>query len=130
MPIPQYANLPFTEANAFFRDKLNLDTAAYTDIWQGMHSRAFVIAGATRDDVLTDIRAAVESAIAEGTTLEQFRQAFDTTVQKHGWAYKGGRGWRTRVIYAPGLQRWPRETVASKSAPLFSLRSRRQPKPP
>ena len=104
MPLPQYANLPFAEANDFFRDKINLDTNAWTDLWQGMHSRAFVIAGATRDNVLTDIRAAVDSAITEGTTLEQFRQAFDATVQKHGWPYKGGRGWRTRVIYDTNLR--------------------------
>lgn len=102
--LPQYANLPFTEAIDFFRDKIDLDTDAWTDIWQGMHSRAFVIAGATRDDVLTDIRAAVDSAITEGTTIEQFRQAFDTTVQKHGWPYQGGRGWRTRVIYDTNLR--------------------------
>lgn len=92
-------NLPFQEAIDFFRRKVNLPTETWTDIWQGMHGRAFVVAGAMKSDLLTDLRAATDKAIADGTTLEEFRKDFDPIVQKHGWAYKGGRGWRTRVIY-------------------------------
>lgn len=45
-------------------------------------------------------RAAIES----GETINDFRDRFDTIVQKHGWAYKGQRGWRTRVIYDTNLR--------------------------
>ena len=100
----QHARLPFAEQIAFFRDKLNLPTAAWTDIWQAMHDRAFVVAGAARDDLLADLRSAVDSAVADGTTIARFRRDFDSIVKKHGWSYKGGRDWRTRVIYDTNLR--------------------------
>ena len=65
---------------------------------------AFVVAGAARDDLLGDLRGAVDSAIAEGTTLETFRGRFDEIVERHGWSYKGGRDWRTRVIYDTNIR--------------------------
>jgi hypothetical protein len=100
----EYGNLPFREQIQFFRDKVNLPTAAWTDIWEGMHSRAFVVAGAMKDELLTDLRGAVDKAIGAGTTLAQFRKDFDALVEKHGWAYNGGRNWRTRVIFDTNLR--------------------------
>jgi hypothetical protein len=38
-----------------------------------------------------DFRVAVEKAIAEGTTLQEFRKDFDAIVATHGWSYKGSR---------------------------------------
>jgi len=95
----QYQKLPFQEAIDFFRQKINLPTERWTDIWEGMHARAFVVAGAMKQDLLTDFRSAIDKAIADGVTLKDFQKDFDSIVQKHGWAYKGGRGWRSRVIY-------------------------------
>lgn len=103
MSATRYGSLPFKEQIEFFRQKVNLGTDAWTDIWEGMHSRAFVVAGA-RGDVLTDMRSAVERAIEQGQTLEDFRQEFDQIVQRTGWAYNGGRNWRTRVIYDTNLR--------------------------
>lgn len=100
----QYGSLPFNEQIEFFKDKLNVKTQAWTDIWSGMHSRAFVVAGAMKDDLLVDLRGAVDKVIADGVTLQQFRKDFDVIVDKHGWSYKGGRGWRTRVIYETNLR--------------------------
>jgi hypothetical protein len=97
-------SLPFEAQVAFFRQKVNLPTRAWTDIWEGMHSRAFVVAGAMKQDLLTDLRTAVQGAIENGHTLDQFRKEFDQVVAKHGWAYNGGRNWRTRVIYDTNLR--------------------------
>ncbi len=100
----QYMNLPFDDAIATFRQKLvNLPTNTWKDIWQGQHAKAFVIAGGTKDAFLTDMRAAVDKGIAKGTTLEAFRKDFDQIVEQHGWKYKGGRGWRTAVIFNTNL---------------------------
>jgi hypothetical protein len=104
MPSTRYGGLSFREQVAFFRDKVNVPTAAWTDVWQGMHARAFVVAGALREDLLTDLRGAVDQAIAEGTTLAAFRRDFDRIVATHGWSYRGGRGWRSRVIYDTNLR--------------------------
>ena len=89
---------------AFFRQKINLPTATWTDIWQAMHTKAFVVAGAIKADLIQDLRDAVDRAISEGTTLEEFRKAFDDTVARHGWSYKGGRNWRSRLIFETNIR--------------------------
>ena len=97
-------DLPFLEAIAFFRQKLNLPTAGWTDLWRGEHSRAFTIAGALRDDLLADFRTAVDKATADGITLEDFRKDFDRIAATYGWSYNGARGWRSRVIYETNIR--------------------------
>ena len=57
----------------------------------------------SRDAIVADFRAAVEKAIAGGSTLEDFRKDFDSIVARHGWDYNGGRNWRSRVIYDTNL---------------------------
>jgi SPP1 gp7 family putative phage head morphogenesis protein len=93
-----------TEAIAYLRDKVRVPTERWTDIWQGMHARAFVVAGAQSDALLADFHDAVNRNIAEGRTLEQFRGDFDTIVAKHGWSYNGSRNWRSRVIFQTNLR--------------------------
>ena len=97
-------NLPFAEAIAFFRGKLNLPTLAWTDIWEHQHSHAFVVAGAARDDLLADFREAIDQAISDGTGYAEFRAQFNDIVRRHGWSYNGGEGWRSRVIYHTNMQ--------------------------
>lgn len=100
----RFGSLPFNEAIDYFRQKVNLPTERWTDLWEGMHARAFVVAGATKSEILTDLRTAIDKAIAEGTTITEFRKAFDETVKKNGWSYKGNRGWRTGVIFNTNLR--------------------------
>lgn len=97
-------SLPFGEQIAFFRRKLNLPTSAWTDVYTREHDYAFVVAGANRDALVQDFRQAVEKAIADGATLEDFRKDFDRIVASHGWSYNGGRNWRSRVIYETNLR--------------------------
>lgn len=98
-----YGSVPFAEQIKFFRQKLNLPTQAWTDIYNREHDFAFVVAGANRDDLLADFRAAIDNAIANGGTLEQFRKDFDRIVAQYGWDYNGGRNWRSNVIYETNL---------------------------
>lgn len=100
----RHGSLPFREQIDYFRGKLDFPTRHWTDIYGREHDPAFVVAGAMKRDLLADLRKAVERAIADGTTLEQFRADFDTIVARHGWQYRGGRGWRTRVIYETNLR--------------------------
>lgn len=97
------AKLPFAEQINYHRAKLNLPTESYADILGEEHDHAFVVAGANRLDILADFRAAVDKAIEQGTTLEEFRKDFDAIVAKYGWDYKGGRNWRSRTIYDTNL---------------------------
>lgn len=94
--------LDFDEAIDFFKQKLRLPTASWTDIWQQQHDTAFVVAGAMRDDMLSDFQTAIMKAL-KGSTLADFRKDFDAIVAKYGWDYNGGRNWRSRVIYETNL---------------------------
>ena len=99
----EYLNLPFSEAIKYFLAKLNFPTRTWKDIWKEMHARAFVVAGAMKEDLIQDLRTAVEKGITDGTTLTEFRKDFDGIIDKFGWAYRGGRAWRTAVIFNTNL---------------------------
>jgi hypothetical protein len=67
--------------------QVNLPSRSWTEVYKAEHDYAFVVAGAIKHNLLTDLRGAVEKSIANGTTLEQFRKDFDQDVGKHGWQY-------------------------------------------
>lgn len=98
---------PFTEQIAFFRGKLGnlVPTEFWDDLEREQHDTGFMVAGAQKADLLSDLAAAVDRTIAEGKSLEAFRKDFRAIVQRHGWHgwtgedTKGGRAWRTRTIY-------------------------------
>lgn len=102
-------NTPFAEQLDFFRRKLNLPSRRWDDIQKSAHDRAFIVAGASRADLLADLRGAVDKAINEGRGLEAFRKDFRAIVQKNGWTgwtgegSKGGEAWRTKVIYQTNM---------------------------
>lgn len=104
MPEISAVSRPFKEAVDYFRNKVNLPTKTYRDIQHGAHTKAFVVAGATKEDLLADFRAAIDKAISRGTSLQEFRKDFDNIVKQHGWSYKGSRGWRSKTIYATNIQ--------------------------
>lgn len=105
----QPGGVPFEEAARFFRSKVRLPTRTWTDIRDRMHARAFVVAGATKDDLLKDLQGAIQKAMDEGTGLAQFRKDFAEITARHGWTdyigsdTKKGRAWRTRVIFETNL---------------------------
>lgn len=98
---------PFAEQVAFFRAKLGnlVPTAKWDDLQKSAFDRGFMVAGAAKADLLTDLAVAVDRTIAEGKSLEAFRKDFMAIVQKNGWQGFTGdessarRAWRTRVIY-------------------------------
>lgn len=83
----------------YFEKKLNLPTNSYLDVLGDEHDYFFTVAGANRNEVMLAFREAVDEAINNGETLESFRKRFDEIVARTGWDYKGGRNWRTRIIY-------------------------------
>jgi len=99
-----YGGKPFEEAISFFKNKLSIPTEHWDDLWKMMHTKGFTIAGAMKEELLDDIRSSVDKAISEGTTLVEFRKEFDSIVETHGWIYKGGRNWRSKVIYDTNLR--------------------------
>lgn len=111
-PIGFQFRRPFPEQLAALRLRLGnlVPTSAWDGLWQEQHDRGFMVAGATKAELLVDLAAAVDKAIAEGTGLEAFRKEFRAIVEKHGWHGWTGEGtakgeaWRTRVIYRTNLR--------------------------
>ncbi|MBC7576131.1 MAG: hypothetical protein H7312_02050 [Tardiphaga sp.] len=126
------------EAIDFLRRKLDMPTAAWTDLWQEQHSVAFTVAGATNKAIVRDFHDAVDRAIADGATLADFRRDFDRIVEDHGWSYNGSRNWRARVIidtnistaYAAG--KWQQIQRVKQSRPYLRyvhLAGQKNPRP-
>lgn len=98
---------PFPEQIRALRGRLGalVPTATWRDLMREQHDRAFVVAGAAKADLLADLAAAVDRAIAGGESLGEFRARFRDIVARNGWADYTGSGtpagvaWRTRVIY-------------------------------
>jgi hypothetical protein len=102
-PLPTGDGLAFQEAIDFFRQKTRIPTKRWDDLRHGAYVRGFAVAGAQRDDLLADFQGAIDKAISEGTSLDEFRKDFDKIVAQHGWSYNGSRGWRSRTIYQTNL---------------------------
>ena len=106
MPI----NKPFKDQIDFFRQKVLLPTEHYNDIIKSVHDRAFVVAGATKADLLNDLHTALDKSIAEGKSIQWFRKEFDAIVQKRGWQgwtgsdTKAGRNWRVKMIFDTNMR--------------------------
>jgi len=97
-------NLPFKEQIEFFKQKVAMPSEKWTDFMGGMHARAFVVAGATRDELLSDFQKAILEAKESGMGMDAFREKFDDIVSKHGWEHNGEPGWRSRIIYNTNMR--------------------------
>jgi hypothetical protein len=129
-----WGSVPFEEQIKFFFQRKLVPTERWNDLWKDAHDAGFMVAGATKADLLGDLQNAVGRAIAEGTTLEQFRKDFDLIVQRHGWTgwtgegTEAGRAWRTHVIYDTNLRqsyhagRWAQMWDARDRRPFFVYR--------
>lgn len=80
-----------------------VQTKSWRDMLHAQHDRAFTVAGAMQADLLADLAKAVDDSITKGLGLQYFRKQFDQIVEQYGWAYKGERRWRTRVIYGTNM---------------------------
>lgn len=78
-------NLPPAEAVEYFRRKGLRTSFDWQDVYAEEHARVFTVAKVMQLDILEDIRAQVDRAIAEGTTLQEFRRELTPTLQKKGW---------------------------------------------
>lgn len=103
---------PFAQQVAAFRLRLGdlVPTARWDDIARAQHDRAFMVAGATKADLLEDLGRAVDKAISEGTGLEAFKADFRAIVERHGWhgwtgeGTEAGENWRMRTIYRTNMR--------------------------
>lgn len=100
---------PFEAQIEYLRQKLALPTEKWDDIKGRSNDRAFIVAGAAKADLLTDLHSAVVKSATDGAGLQAFRKDFKGIVAKHGWTgwtgegTKEGEAWRTRIIYQTNM---------------------------
>lgn len=102
---------PFAQQLAFFRRKLRnlVPTLRWDDLTREAHDQAFMVAGAVKADLLTDLAVAVDKAISEGRGIDTFRKDFRDIVRRNGWTGWAGEGsvkgeaWRVGVIYRTNM---------------------------
>ncbi|TBV76869.1 phage minor head protein [Pseudoxanthomonas winnipegensis] len=85
MAVQARFDLPPENAIAFFRDKGLLASYSWKDVWAQEHELAFTVAKMADVDLLADVRDAVDQAIAEGQTLQDFKKAITPKLVKAGW---------------------------------------------
>jgi hypothetical protein len=77
--------LPAEEAIRYFKAKGYKTSFDYRDIEPQEHQAAFTVARCASVDILSDIRAAVDDALANGQSLGEFAKNLTPTLQDKGW---------------------------------------------
>jgi SPP1 gp7 family putative phage head morphogenesis protein len=124
--------VPFDRAIEYLREKIDVGTRAYSDLMHGAHDTAFVVAGLTKGEILSDVHKLVVKAIQEGTPFDRFQKDFAKTIEgrwlpspsparsKSAPALPGGApagptprtpaagaaatGWRAKIIYQTNIR--------------------------
>lgn len=77
--------LPPEDAIAFFRSKGYKVGWDWFETWREAHDRAFTVAKLARLDILQDIRAGLDQALAEGQSEHWFVKQLTPVLQQKGW---------------------------------------------
>ncbi|MBR6421951.1 minor capsid protein [bacterium] len=86
MRLAELFGLTPQRALEFFQNKNNKEQKEWwSRIWQEQHEKAFTVAQTLKRDVLKEIRAEVQKAIENGTTLKEFQKNLKPALQKKGW---------------------------------------------
>lgn len=101
-----------------FRKKADALSWDWYELWQEAHKKTFTVAKVAREDILKDIRAALDKSLEKGETFQEFQKELKPILQKKGWwgeqfigDSKGniekvqlGSMYRLKTIYAVNMQ--------------------------
>lgn len=134
---PDLFKLPFEEAIALLRDRLNIPEPVWQQIENELHLVAFGIAGVTNQAMLAELRAVVDDFVANGTSFEDYQRQFRDIAQRHGWQPKDGVSRRAaivadanlRTMHAAGRYRQMMDPEMVEARPYWVWRHRDSPRP-
>lgn len=128
MPDPQFTDVDPNEAIAALEHRIAnpIGTGSWLDVWQQQHSSMFTVAQSAGYDILDDIAAALNDALANGETFDDFKQQLIPILQSKGW-WGGNLGslrrleiifnTNMRMSYAAG--QWARIEANKSSLPYL-----------
>ncbi len=73
------------ESLVWFKNKNLKPSFDHLDIFREEHANAFTVAKAMKLDVLSDIHSAIQTALAEGKTFQQFQKELKPILSNKGW---------------------------------------------
>lgn len=107
------------EVIQYFRSKGYRISWNWYDTWKRQHFKNFTVAHCSKMDILQDIRNALDSILAEGKTLQDFKDGLGDTLRAKGWwgqktevnpktgkmeTYQAGSPARLETIYDTNLR--------------------------
>lgn len=125
MPDVVLGSVPAKAAIENIRSKLRVPSKRWDAMMGEAHAKAFTIAGAMKAELLADFHESLTEIAEKGGSLQDFRRDFDKIVAKHGWEYKGSRGWRSHLIYSTNMRtanmagRWKQIQRTKNSRPYL-----------
>jgi len=90
----KFKSLQPTEVVSYFQSKGYRISFGWQDVAVAEHAQSFTVAKVMRLDILEDIRAAMSTAIADGTTFETFQKELAPKLKAKGW-------WGKKPLYDP-----------------------------
>lgn len=102
MKIDLRFDLPMTEALEFWRGKARMSPKEFYALAENYRVRAFTASRLARADMLDSIHRAIEQALNDGASFDQWQKAYAPLWEANGWT--GIRAWRVDNIYRTNLQ--------------------------
>jgi SPP1 gp7 family putative phage head morphogenesis protein len=98
-------DVPPKEAIAFFARKKLKVGFDYKAVWREEHAKAFTVAGVARTAILQSVKDALQKAITEGRTYQQFKKELTPILQSAGWQAGGAeKPTRLKLIYDTNMR--------------------------
>lgn len=101
-PEPPADPLRFQEAVRAFRARVPMSDADFYEMLEASHARAFVVAGVAKLDLVTQVWKALDDAISNGTTFEDFKKTVGAQLEEE-WGRKNPA--RLETIFRTNTQR-------------------------
>lgn len=94
--------LPMAEAQAFWRDKVQMGMGEFNRLADEAKVRAFAVSGIAKGDQLDTVYASIGKAIDQGISFGEFKKECREIFQRRGWT--GKRAWRVDNIFRTNIQ--------------------------
>lgn len=94
--------LPMEEARQFWANKVKLGPGEFAKLSKEAKIKAFAVSGIAKGDELDTVFAALQKAIDQGVTLEEFKKDCAAIFERRGW--RGKRTWRIDNIFRTNIQ--------------------------
>jgi SPP1 gp7 family putative phage head morphogenesis protein len=94
--------LPMREAQEFWKDKVQMRPKDFKALADEAKVKAFAVSGIAKGDQLKTVFDALQRAIDEGTSFDQFKKECGDIFERRGWT--GKRAWRVDNIFRTNIQ--------------------------